>query len=208
MKYLITPFLVTTVLAMLSACGGDGGSGDKASSNNQQLRKSNSDSADGISGDVANVNHHYNGDMRYTAAGTEMRRNLKVVSRDSDDSYWEIRSLTPQTGSYSCNDGELELILQRDGETPLRSENCELTVSQANDEYIKGYFQANLIGFGKQAGNPAEGVFNIELARVIPDLDRDGLSDADDNCPFDSNIDQSDQNGNAIGDVCETESNG
>jgi hypothetical protein len=41
---------------------------------------------------------------------------------------------------------------------------------------------------------------------VDPDDDNDGVLDGEDNCPFVSNPDQADANGNGIGDVCESSS--
>jgi len=35
------------------------------------------------------------------------------------------------------------------------------------------------------------------------DVDDDGVSDSEDNCPFDHNVDQADANGDGVGDVCE-----
>ena len=47
----------------------------------------------------------------------------------------------------------------------------------------------------------ANGICNIG----DPDDDNDGVPDAEDNCPLLMNLDQADENGNGIGDVCELE---
>jgi hypothetical protein len=44
---------------------------------------------------------------------------------------------------------------------------------------------------------------NVKLKRVIPDMDKDGVEDQQDNCPQYFNPDQTDSNDNGIGDVCE-----
>jgi hypothetical protein len=41
-----------------------------------------------------------------------------------------------------------------------------------------------------------------------PDLDGDGISDATDNCPGDSNADQADLDGDNIGNVCDSDADG
>lgn len=41
---------------------------------------------------------------------------------------------------------------------------------------------------------------------VQKDADNDGISDLEDNCPFDSNSDQTDTDGDGIGDICDTNS--
>lgn len=41
-----------------------------------------------------------------------------------------------------------------------------------------------------------------------PDADSDSIADDEDNCPFDANQDQADDDGNGIGDVCDTTSGG
>ena len=40
------------------------------------------------------------------------------------------------------------------------------------------------------------------------DTDGDGISDENDNCPFNSNPDQTDTNENGQGDICDTSSGG
>lgn len=204
MNYLNKYFYVATLLSTLAACGGGGGSGGGESSGIQENSNSSNQEQARISGYVNNVYHGYSGDIRYTAAGAG-GRNLNVVSKVSDDSYWEISSLTPKLGTYSCSAGSLKVTLQRGNESPLRSESCKLTVTEANDRSVNGYFSATLLGVGGQAQTLTNGKFNIVLAEAILDLDNDGLSDADDNCPFDVNQDQADQNGNNIGDACEVD---
>ena len=41
-----------------------------------------------------------------------------------------------------------------------------------------------------------------------PDSDGDGTADGDDNCPMDANADQSDIDGDNIGDVCDDDLDG
>jgi len=202
MNYIRKHFYVVTLLSTLASCGGGGGQSTGVRENSNNLNQEQAR----ISGYVDNVFYGYNGDMRYTAAGSGAR-NLNVVSKASDKSYWEINSLTPTVGSYSCSAGNLKLTLQRDNDAPLRSESCNLTVTEASDRSLSGYFSATLLGVGGRAQTLTNGKFTIELAEAILDRDNDGLSDADDNCPFDVNQDQADQDGNNIGDACEVADN-
>ena len=45
---------------------------------------------------------------------------------------------------------------------------------------------------------------SITIESQPEDTDSDGINDTDDNCPFISNLNQKDSNGNGIGDVCDT----
>ncbi len=202
MTYLIQRLCVATLLSVLAACGGGGGGGSSSAPTISTDSSSPDAGQPRIGGYVNNANHSYSGDIRYTAAG-EGARNLKVVSQESDDSYWEIRSLTPRLGSYRCAESDLELMLQRGNAAPLHSQGCELTVTEAGDGRISGYFTATLLDASGKVQSLQNGTFSITLAEAILDRDEDGLSDADDNCPFDANPDQADQDGNNIGDACE-----
>ena len=61
-------------------------------------------------------------------------------------------------------------------------------------------------------GNTSEGTvfsnFNLVSTVIGNDDDEDGYSDVDDNCTNDYNPDQSDSDGNGIGDVCDTGADG
>lgn len=159
----------------------------------------------GIAGLVDHAAYAFNGDMRYTAAA-DGRRTLHVVSLDSDHSHWSIQSLSPAPGRYRCGESGLAVRLQREG-MPLLSTDaggaCELTVTTASLDRLQGHFDAMLIDPDGRRHPVEEGQFHIELVHAIPDLDEDGLSDADDNCPFAVNPDQADADGNDVGDACE-----
>lgn len=160
----------------------------------------------GMRATVESANTHFAGDMHVTSAGSA--RNLKIVSRNDDDSYWELHGLPQQSGTYRCGaseDSQLGIVLQQMGMPLLSSSNggnCEIRVEQTYTA-IRGSFRA-LMRDTNGRGYVAEGgAFNIELAAAIPDLDADGVSDADDNCPFLRNPDQADANENLMGDACD-----
>ncbi len=85
-----------------------------------------------------------------------------------------------------------------DPDDPLRS---SITLTQANDINNSGQIAA----FGKSQGGP-ERAFLLSPLPPGPDVDGDGIEDDDDNCPTVANPDQSDANGNGIGDACEPDS--
>jgi len=162
----------------------------------------------GIWGQVGNADYHYNGDMRYIDADGGAHK-LEVVSKESDLSYWRITGVKPELGIYDCASAEaptLAVVLNREGQPRLSSEgggSCELRVTRANELMLAGNFVAELIDSDGRSYSVRNGEFVFEMAHVIPDLDHDGLSDADDNCPFTANPDQADDDDNDIGNACQ-----
>lgn len=158
----------------------------------------------GIFGSVAGSPLHYTGDIRYTA-GNDGAKDLMVVSRVSDQTHWQIAGIRSEIGIYAC-DETLQLRLQREGQAVLSTAgagDCILEVSKANLDHLNGRFTGRLVDGSGSVFVIEDGVFQITLASAIPDLDDDGLSDADDNCPFAANPDQADNNGNGRGNACD-----
>ena len=202
-----TQCLILGAALGLSACQGGRISDSELAlrNDNQQSQARAEEGSGGISCIVENAPYQFNGDKRYTAAAGEAR-NLQVVSLASDASFWEIHALTPRSGSYRCGEAGLHIGLQREGLSKLSSAqggHCQMTVTQANFRSIQGRFEGQLADGNGHLYTVEDGRFDIALASAIPDLDHDGLSDADDNCPFDANPDQADSNGDMIGDVCD-----
>ena len=209
MKISNSKALLLSLSAALSVSACQGGRVDDASSADAPAGLAHitrSDDGEGaISGVVDSGLYRFDGDKRYTVAAVD-RRSLEVVSLASDASYWRIHSLQPNIGNYSCGDAGLNIELQRDGMPLLSTRNggeCQLTVSQAGVHALRGHFAGRLVDDAGHMHALEDGEFDIAFAEVIPDLDGDGLSDADDNCPFDANPDQADANGDLIGDACE-----
>ncbi len=74
-----------------------------------------------------------------------------------------------------------------------------------NDEPV--YFGVDYPGFTERyKGQIGKAVLAIDLAPVDSDLD--GTPDTLDNCPADSNVDQSDFDGDEVGDVCDADIDG
>ena len=159
--------------------------------------------AGGIRALVDNSAYDYRGDRRLSHAG-EGHRNLKVVSLASDHSYWQIEALPVLPGHYACDDS-LRLLLQREAMPLLTSQggSCHLTLSLASPQQLLGQFSGQLVDESGRRYQIESGLFDIWVDQAIPDLDQDGLADADDNCPFDANADQQDSDGNRIGDACD-----
>ena len=56
------------------------------------------------------------------------------------------------------------------------------------------------------AANGADiGAFEVQEDNAVVDADGDGISDADDNCPNIANADQADNDGDTLGDVCDSD---
>ncbi len=209
MKISNTKALIVSLSAVLSlsACQGgrvtDGAGDGVLADHDHNLRSD--DGAGAISGVVDSGLYRFNGDKRYTVA-TGDARSLQVVSLTSDASYWSIHGLTPRIGKYSCAESGPQIELQREGMAVLSTPNggeCQITVSEAGVRALRGRFVGRLADTDGRMHSLADGEFDIAFAEVIPDLDADGLSDADDNCPFDANPDQADANHDMVGDACE-----
>lgn len=189
---------------VLTACQGGRSDGFTATERSEDGAVPNVSEGSGIFGSVAGSPHDYTGDIRYTT-GNDGARDLMVVSRVSDQTHWQIAGVRPEIGIYAC-DETLQLRLQREGQAVLSTAgagDCLLEVSKVNLDHLNGRFTGHLVDGSGSAFVIEDGVFQIALASAIPDLDEDGLSDADDNCPFAANPDQADNNGNGRGNACD-----
>lgn len=157
----------------------------------------------GIQATVDGTLRDFDGDMRLTSAG-DSKRNLQVLNRRNDDAFWAIHALPNRRGVFQCGDNQLQLTLQPTAETAWMSGSCEVTVSQASDVGMEGTFEGVLVGTDGSSHRVQGGHFRFSFAHVIPDSDNDGLSDADDNCPFAPNNDQADSNRDGVGDACDS----
>lgn len=201
--------VATCSLALtLIACGEDSGKGSQPSGSTTTSAYQQAGGKHGsITGTIAGSSYNYGGDMRYTSAD-DGNRNLQVVDLRADASSWNIYALPPATGAYRCADAannDLRIVLVRADEPTLSSKSpgsCTITVTRADSDVIEGVFTAKLAAPAGQAYTVNDGAFRVELAHAIPDLDEDGYSDADDNCPYTSNSDQADSDGNGTGDAC------
>lgn len=199
----------TAALGLLLACGlaaCQGGRGMEAMSSGEVDSQGRANPGDyGVRGTVAGQAHAYTGDKRLTVAQGELR-NLEVLSVDSDDQAWRILGFNPRPGSYRCGETGLHLELQLGHGEVLSTRQggeCELRLSESSHRVMRGQFSGRLADASGRMQQVSNGEVDIVLAAVIPDLDGDGLSDADDNCPFDPNPDQADSNGDMRGDACE-----
>nr|MBV6631075.1 hypothetical protein [Oceanococcus sp. HetDA_MAG_MS8] len=165
----------------------------------------------GIQGRVNGALYAFDGDMRLTVA-TADTRNLQALNRGNDAEHWAINQLPLRTGEYPCGSNDLQLSLQRVGQDHLSTAGpagqCQVVVTRANSRFLEGYFAAEFAANNGARTRVEEGRFRFELAHVIPDSDADGLSDADDNCPFDVNPAEEDGNNNGAGTACDASEQG
>lgn len=196
--------------SMLSGCNGgrDGATGGVDFRDQELLPAAD---RGGIQGRVNGALYAFDGDMRLTVASANTR-NLQALNRGSDAEHWAINQLPLRTGEYPCGSNGLELSLQRVGQDTLSTAGpagqCQVVVTRVNSRFLEGYFAAELAASSGARTRVEEGRFRFELAHVIPDSDADGLSDADDNCPFDANPGQEDGNNNGAGTACDASEQG
>lgn len=146
------------------------------------------------------IDHGYIGDLSlYLVAPDNTRVKLAQNLGDDQDDYKEtifdqeataaiVFALPPFTGSYRPQ-GDLSLFNGKN----LKG-RWKLEVEDQFDDSIAGFVNA----------------FSIRVCyrgSVVLDTDNDGVSDTLDNCPTISNEDQSDSNGDGLGDVCDLFSN-
>lgn len=189
-----------TASALIVACGD---SNNDPNSGATSSGRSTSESR--MVGTVDGANYNYNGDVRYTAAGS--KRSIQVEDLNDGDASWRITSIESAAGSYPCDGADAPTVELHNGETVSTTKNggaCNITVSHADDRHLEGHFTATLVNADSGAmRSVSSGAFHVVFAEVIPDSDEDGLSDADDNCPFNANPDQADDDANAVGNACE-----
>lgn len=154
----------------------------------------------GISGSANGTLYEHTGDTRYTAFGDEQR---SVHAEDLQDhlASWGLFGFKPAVGHYPCSGNGSGLVALTSNGQLYSDDQCSITVTEASGNQLVGHFSANLTGLG--AVN--NGRFHIVLDEAIGDLDLDGVSDADDNCPYTSNPDQTDEDNNRQGNACDLE---
>ena len=146
------------------------------------------------------IDHGYIGDISlYLVAPDNTRIKLAQNLGDDQDDYRDtvfdqdstspiVFALPPFTGRYRPQ-GDLSLFNGKNLKGRWR-----LEVEDQYDDFIGGFVNA----------------FSITVCYrgdVVLDSDNDGVSDNLDNCPSISNADQSDSNGDGLGDVCDLYSN-
>ena len=125
---------------------------------------------------------------------------IDVINRGS--SIWQnYHNSTPQTINLilSWNGSELSIrIFSPDGSNygVYQSNNPPITVTIPNAEIGEWRFEIAAI-------NVPHDNYPFALVVALPDSDADEIPDQDDNCPLMSNRDQTDLDGNGIGDACE-----
>ena len=68
-----------------------------------------------------------------------------------------------------------------------------------------GFFGTDSFTYHANDGSDDSNVAAVTITVVIRDSDGDTIRDADDNCPFDINLDQADLDGDGQGNVCDTD---
>lgn len=201
---ILRPLAFAILGSTLAACGSSGSSG--ADNNN---------SGAGVT--VGNEKKDFSGDIKYVSTNDRFSLELENI-KDHTES-WTLAYIKPEVGTYPCDNnaggtpGEDSpaMILKSSGQLAGSSAfggDCVIKVTQADSLGFSGVFSGTIVESGSPDAaryNVNDGGFEVLFANVIPDADKDGLSDADDNCPFDSNTDQADQNSDGIGDVCTVE---
>ncbi len=160
----------------------------------------------GISGSVNGIRYQYTGDLRFTTHGD--MRSINAVNNIDDAESWTIALIGPQEGTYNCNPDATVITLAR-GITMLDTNadtgSCSITVMSSDSIGMEGVFTATLIDVNDETPfEVTDGTFRVVFEDAILDLDQDGISDAEDNCPFDANPDQLDDDLNRIGNICES----
>lgn len=220
MEYSTIRFLsLALLLTVLTACGGSDNNADAPQPDNSDPGSTESGSADngnpdtgaafstqGVTGTVNGVTYQYTGDLRYTSQ--DNKRSITVESLEDGTDSWSINLLTPEEGTYSCGAESVAVVLTREGTTLDSSTDqggCSITITSADSMGLAGYFTATLVdASGATQHSVTDGEFKVVFEDAIMDIDHDGFSDADDNCPFDANPDQLDDNMNRVGNICET----
>jgi hypothetical protein len=184
--------IVGTVAAsgLIIGCGGSPNMGGDPSTLNASICGSLQGAEHSeVSATVGGVSHHYSGDIRYTAEGEQ--RSLQIESFFDGSQTWSVDFVTPTPGTYGCDDANAPMITLVDGDNNQRFDSaagdCEVTVIEATEERLVGRFSAILQNAaGTINHSVTDGCFTVVFDNAILDADLDGLSDADDGCPFDS----------------------
>lgn len=210
---------VALLLAVITACGGsdnnedshqpdtsDQGGTDSGSSDPGNSDTGTAFNTQGISGNVNGVAYQYIGDLHYTSHGD--KRSIKVENLEDGAETWSINLLTPEAGTYRCEAESVTIVLAQ-GISTLDSNSdqgdCSITITSADSIGIEGHFTATLVDVADSTQHSVtDGAFSVVFEDAILDLDHDGHSDSDDNCPFDANPDQLDDDMNRVGNICET----
>ncbi len=163
----------------------------------------------GITGTVDGVVYNFTGDMRYVVNGDS--RGIQTENLSNGAQSWSISAITPAAGSYHCDatDQTAPSITLHVDNTQYSTHSaggaCTLTVTVASSTELTGYFSGVLTDVGgTEQLNLSNGAFRIAFEDSILDLDEDGISDAEDNCPFDANPDQLDDDQNRVGNACQS----
>lgn len=180
---------LTLCVGLLSACGGSPQMESNAAFKRVACDAPLAEAVSVVSGTVGKTFYQYTGDARYTAAGTQ--RSVSIENLNAHQQRWRVENVTPALGRYSCDDVDAPFIALSNAANGFLIDSaagdCEVTVTEISSDRIVGHFNANLSNTsGSRQHKVADGCFNVMFADAILDADLDGLSDADDGCPFDA----------------------
>ncbi|WP_273567185.1 DUF7619 domain-containing protein [Maribacter halichondriae] len=161
---------------------------------------------------IDDVGNFLNYVIRFQNTGTASAINVKIKDELSENLDWE--TFTPISSSHDHN------VLITDGnKVEFTFDGINLPDSSANEPASHGYVAFKIkpksdIVIGDIINGTASIYFDfnppiitntVSTEIVLPDMDGDGILNDHDNCPEVANPGQEDENGNGIGDVCETE---